>query len=457
VDAQYRLNSDDSTPQLGEQSSGVRAENRVQAWFLVIFITLLTILSLLDRNVIALFLDDIKADLQISELQASFIYGGAFAITFSLVGLPAGWAVDRLSRRKIIFAGVSFWSLSTIACGLATGFPSMLLARAGVGAGEAALVPSAHSIISDSFPPKYRTLPFAYYAMGQKGGAGAALLIGGALAALFSPHMSYQLAPHIAFRGWQIILFAIGLPGIAIAFFIFTFAEPARSDVHTVAAERPGYIGYLRFMRGHWRYFTGLHLGFVMFQSVYIGIMGATPSFFARVHGWTPAEIGFWFGAAILVGPLASLPIHGWACDQLFRRGIRDIHLLYQLVMLPLALLPLCAAYLMPGSMVSLVLLGVGMTLIAGSQAASTASLQLSVSGDLRGKAASVWILIGGLSSLIGPSSVALINQKVFANSAMIGQSLALFVCCALLLAVLLFEFARRAFLRIPRSTEGVG
>jgi MFS family permease len=435
----------------------LRAGGRVQAWLMVIFITLLTILSLLDRNVIALFLDDIRADLQISELQASFIYGGAFAITFSLMGLPIGWAVDRLSRRKIMFAGVSFWSLSTIACGLASTFPSMLLARAGVGTGEAALVPSAHSIISDSFPPNYRTLPFAIYAMGQKGGAGVALLIGGGLAALFSPHMTYQLAPHFAFQGWQIILFAIGLPGLAIAFFIFAFAEPVRSDVRTAAAERPGYVGYLSFMRRHWRYFTGLHLGFVMFQSAYIGIMGATPSFFTRVHGWSPAEIGFWFGSAILVGPLASLPFHGWACDQLFRRGLRDVHLRYQLVMLPLGLVPLCIAYLVSSSIVCLLLLGVGMTLIAGSQAATTASLQLSVSGDLRGKAASVWILIGGLASFIGPSGVALITQKVFGNSAMIGDSLALFVCFALLLAALLFEFARRDFLQIPRSFDGVG
>lgn len=449
MDAQVRLNSDECPPQVETRSS-------VQAWLMVVFITLLTILSLLDRNVIALFLDDIRNDLQISELQASFIYGGAFAITFSFMGLPLGWAVDRFSRRKIIFAGVGFWSLSTIGCGLATGFPSMLLARAGVGAGEAALVPSAHSIISDSFAAKSRTLPFALYAMGQKGGAGVALLIGGALAALFSPHISYEIAPHVVFRGWQIILFAIGLPGLAVASFIFAFREPARSDLHTAAAERPGYIGYLSFMRGRWQYFTGLHFGFVMFQSVYIAIMGATPSFFARVHGWTPAETGFWFGTVILVGPLASLPFHGWACDQLFRRGVRDIHLRYQLVMLPLALLPLCGAYLVSSPTVSLLLLGVGMTLIAGSQAATTASLQLSVTGDLRGKAASVWILIGGLSSLIGPSGVALINQKIFANSSMIGQSLALFVGCSLLLAAFLFEFARRGFLQTPRSTDGV-
>lgn len=82
----------------------------------------------------------------------------------------------------------------------------------------------------------------AFYAMGQKGGAGVALLIGGALAALFIPHMNYQLALHIVFRGWQIILFVIGLPGIGIAFLIFVFAEPSRGDVRAAAAERRGYL-----------------------------------------------------------------------------------------------------------------------------------------------------------------------------------------------------------------------
>ena len=117
--------------------------------------------------------------------------------------------------------------------------------------------------------------------------------------------------------------------------------------------------------------------------------------------------------------------------------------------MLPIGVLPLCAGYLASSGGAAIVLLTLGLALIAGSAAATTAALQLSVSSNLRGKAASIWVLSGGLASLVGPTSVALINENLFAASNTIGTSLAIFVVVSLLLAVLLYEFARREFGRI--------
>lgn len=428
------------------------ASSALQPWLLVLFITFLTILSLLDRNIISLFLDEIRNDLAISEVQASLIYGGAFAITFSLMGLPMGWAVDRISRRKVICAGVSVWSISTAACGLAPGFPSMLLARAGVGAGEAALVPSAHAIISDSFPPEKRTLPFAFYAMGQKAGAGIALLVGGFLAAIIVPHLSYELSFGVSLKGWQIILISLGLPGILIAFMIFAFPEPPRTRN---PSESTGYIPYLAYMRQNLAYFSGHHLGFIFAQSIYTGIMAWTPAYFTRVHGWSAADVGFWFGAVILVGPLVSLPAHGWICDRLLRRGVTSVHLNYQLVMLPLGVIPICGAYLISDPVGGLILLGIGMTLIAGSAAATSASLQLSIFGSMRGKAASVWMLTGALASFVGPSGIALVNEELLGSEQSIGQSMAIFITMAAVAAVLCFALARSGFRALypPRTS----
>jgi len=115
----------------------------------------------------------------------------------------------------------------------------------------------------------------------------------------------------------------------------------------------------------------------------------------------------------------------------------------------PIGVLPLCAGYLASSGGAAIVLLTLGLALIAGSAAATTAALQLSVSSNLRGKAASIWVLSGGLASLVGPTSVALINENLFAASNTIGTSLAIFVVVSLLLAVLLYEFARREFGRI--------
>ncbi|MBB6192575.1 MFS family permease [Sphingobium wenxiniae] len=419
-----------------------------RSWLMAIFIAMLTILSVMDRNIIALFLDQIRTDLAMSEVEASIIYGGAFAITFSLVGLPAGWAVDRMSRRKVMFAGVITWSLATMACGLATGFRSMLAARAAVGAGEAVLAPSAHAIISDSFPPEKRTLPFAFYSMGQKAGAAIALIAGGFLATLFAPQQMFEVVEGLQFKGWQIILFVIAAPGVFFALLIFAFAEPPRAT-GTDQARQVGYKQYFPHLKRHWRFYFGHHLGFIMAQSVYVAILAWSPAYFTRVFGWSASDVGFKLGVALVAGPLISLPLHGWVCDHLFRRGVRDVHLRYQYVMLPIGVLPLCAGYLASSGGAAIVLLTLGLALIAGSAAATTAALQLSVSSNLRGKAASIWVLSGGLASLVGPTSVALINENLFAASNTIGTSLAIFVVVSLLLAVLLYEFARREFGRI--------
>ncbi|WP_272800712.1 MFS transporter [Sphingobium sp. AntQ-1] len=415
-----------------------------QAWFMVGFLTLLSIVSLLDRNIISLFMDDIKSYLQISDFQASLIYGGVFAITFSLMGLPMGWAVDRFSRRKVMFAGVSLWSIATAACGLVWSFPTMLAARALVGAGEAALVPSTQSIISDSFPPDRRTLPLSFYAMGQSAGAGIALLVGGALAMFFIPDMNYIIAGH-SMHGWQIILVIIGLPGLVIASLVFAFAEPKRRNV-SVTERQPGYGEYLHFMRVNWRYFLGHHGGFIAAQSLITAIMGWTPTFLLRVHGWTVSEAGLWFGLAIMGGPLLGLPIHGWLVDKLYQRGIRDAHLRYQLMIIPLSAAPLVAAYLVPNAVAGLLLLGLGLMILVGSAAATAASLQLVVSGARRGKAAAMWLLVGGLATFLGPSAVALLQENLFGNELALGKSLATYMVLGAAMAVVLCQLARLGF-----------
>ncbi len=422
--------------------TGADAQSSRQAWLVVAFLTLLSIISLLDRNIISLFMDDIKSYLQISDFQASLVYGGVFAVTFSLMGLPLGWAVDRFSRRKVIFGGVSLWSLATVACGLAWNFPSILVARALVGAGEAALVPSTQSIISDSFPPERRTLPLSFYAMGQKAGAGIALVVGGALAAIFLPHVQYGLAGQ-ALMGWQIILVLIGLPGLAIACLIFAFAEPRRRH-GGAAGGNSSYRDYLRFMRANWRYFLGHHGGFIASQSMITAIMAWTPSYLLRAHGWSASHAGLWFGSVILVGPLLGLPVHGWLVDRLYQRGMRDAHLRYQLFIISLSGALLTAGYLVPNVIAGLALIGAGLTVLVGSPAATASSLQMTVAGAQRGKAAAMWLLIGGVATFAGPSGVALLQDRLFGDGAALGQSLAIYMVIAAAFALVLFEIARR-------------
>jgi MFS family permease len=121
-------------------------------WWTLAILTGLYSLSFLDRQVMSLLVNAIRADLRITDFQIGLLQGPAFALFYVSFGLLFGWIVDRLSRRPVIFVGVAIWSLAAMACGLARNFAQLFGARLGLGAGEAALTPAAYSILSDSFP-----------------------------------------------------------------------------------------------------------------------------------------------------------------------------------------------------------------------------------------------------------------------------------------------------------------
>src|SRR3546814_9845397 len=127
---------------------------RPGAWAMLAVLIGLLILSFIDRQIISLMVDPIRADLGVDDFQISLLQGAAFGIFYVLCGLPIGWLVDRFSRRWVIWAGVTIWSLCTAASGLADSYWMRLIARIGVGAGEAALPTAAYSMIPDLLPRK---------------------------------------------------------------------------------------------------------------------------------------------------------------------------------------------------------------------------------------------------------------------------------------------------------------
>jgi MFS family permease len=128
---------------------------------------------------LSLLVDPIRGDLGISDTQISLLLGTAFAVIYGIAGIPLGYLADRTSRRNLIFAGVSVWSMGTIACGFSHNFAEMFASRIVVGLGEAALSPAAISLISDYFPPSRRGTAVGFFLSGIAMGNGAAILIGG--------------------------------------------------------------------------------------------------------------------------------------------------------------------------------------------------------------------------------------------------------------------------------------
>ena len=128
------------------------------AWAIVAVLFVAYILSFIDRMIIGLLVEPMKADLGVSDTQISLLQGMAFALFYTFAGLPIGRVIDRAPRMKIVAAGVAIWSLTTAACGAASSYLQLFLLRMGVGVGEATLSPAAYSIIADSFPRHFSML-----------------------------------------------------------------------------------------------------------------------------------------------------------------------------------------------------------------------------------------------------------------------------------------------------------
>ena len=128
------------------------------AYFALAVLVLTNLFNMLDRSIVAILAQSIKADLKLGDAELGFLLGTAFAVFYSVVGIAMGRISDFVSRKKMLAMGLALWSVMTALGGTATGFMSLSAARIGVGVGEAAANPCSHSLLADTFPPRNRSL-----------------------------------------------------------------------------------------------------------------------------------------------------------------------------------------------------------------------------------------------------------------------------------------------------------
>jgi MFS family permease len=185
------------------------------------------VLNFLDRQIITILAEDIKADLGMSDAQIGFLYGTAFAVFYAVFGIPLGRLADAWSRRSLIALGLAFWSAMTALSGTARSFRELAAARIGVGVGEASASPAAFSMLADSFSPRLRATVLSIYSSGIYIGAGLGLLIGGQVVDRWNRAFPAGDAP-FGLAGWQAAYLVVGLPGVLLALWVWTLREPVR-------------------------------------------------------------------------------------------------------------------------------------------------------------------------------------------------------------------------------------
>jgi MFS family permease len=219
------------------------------------------VLNFLDRQIVTILADEIKADLGLSDAEIGFLYGTAFAVFYALFGIPLGRLADVWNRRTLISLGLGVWSLMTALSGLARSFPQLAAARVGVGVGEASASPAAYSMLSDYFPAARRATVLAIYSSGIYLGAGLSLMIGGQVVERWNTAYAAGGAP-FGLEGWQVAYLVVGLPGLLLALLVRTLREPVRgaADGLTAPPEPHPFREFFRELRAVLPPFTVLHL-----------------------------------------------------------------------------------------------------------------------------------------------------------------------------------------------------
>ncbi|MBX3447585.1 MAG: MFS transporter [Parvibaculaceae bacterium] len=427
----------------------------IYAWYVVGVLVVAYTFSFIDRQILSLLVGPIKRDLGISDTEMSLLQGFAFAVFYCIAGLPIGRLVDRHHRVNIIALGVFVWSVMTALCGTARSFWQLFIFRAGVGVGEAALSPAAYSIIADYFPPKRLGFALGVYGMGVYIGAGLALIIGAAVIALVSEGGSLDLPLVGTVYAWQITFFIVGLPGILVALWVWTLREPDRRGHVRTAVGDDGVARRVEvpvkevfeYMGRNWRTMVPLNLCYALSAMMAYGVAAWIPTLFVRTHGWSYPEAGFWYGLVIVVFGTTGVIAGGWAGDFLTGKGIRNGRMRV-CALTGLATFPFTIAYpLVDDPWIALLLLCPSTFFATFTTGAGPSALQELMPNQMRGFASAVLIFVVTIIGLgLGPTSIALATDFIYADEAMLRYSLVLVPGIVLTLAVAIGMLGLRSY-----------
>lgn len=198
------------------------------AHYVLFVLAIVYVFNFVDRNILSILAENIKADLGVTDAEIGFLYGTVFAVFYAVFGIPLARFADVWVRRSLISLGLMFWSVMTAMSGLARSFPLLATFRIGVGIGEASASPAAYSMLSDYYPTRLRSTVIAIYSSGVYIGGGIGLFLGGWILDTWGNlYPDVSQAP-MGFKGWHVAFMAVGIPGLLMALWVRTLREPKR-------------------------------------------------------------------------------------------------------------------------------------------------------------------------------------------------------------------------------------
>ena len=419
------------------------------ASYALVLLFLAYVLSFIDRQILSLLVGPIREQFGITDFEYSLLQGAAFALLYTFAGLPLGRLADRVSRKWVISGSVAFWSVATMACGVAKSFPQLFVARMAVCAGEAGLAPPAYSIITDSFRPKHFGFAMAFYKSAVKVGGALALILGGILIDFYTD-IGVITVPIIGdIQPWQATLMTVGFPGLLLAIFIGTMIEPSRKDVmETESGELSLPVRTVaNFLWQRKRTYLALFMGSSMLAMAGYGSAAWYPEFFVRTYGVSKTEAGSSYGLIILIGGSLGVMLGPAISNWLASRGHTDSYVRAIMYASIVAVFPAVAAPLMPSMQATLILLFPA-TLFGGAYlGVMAASFQPIPPNQMRGQTTAIYIFVTNIFGMaVGTSILAAFTDFLYQDDSKLHYSIATANAIFYPAAVCLFAYCLKGY-----------
>ena len=402
-----------------QATEGAGAAPRVEyppggrAWYMVGLLTIAYVVSFVDRNILGLLIDPIKADLGLSDLQIGLVLGPAFAIFYATMGLPLGYLADRRRRTWIVAAGVAVWSAATAFSGLARNFVQLFIARMSVGVGEATLSPCAMSLIADSYPEERRGKPIAVYSSAISLGSGLAALLGAGVLAWANSNEQTVLPLVGSVTAWQLAFIVVGLPGLLLSLLFLGLPEPKR--ILAGAQQAHAHLGH---MFAHVGQHAAIYLSFVSIfccMTIIAYSHGWLAVTFDRTWGWPVEKYALANGITLIILGPAAVNFAGWLSDRYTARGYKDAPLRIAVAGLLLCLPPCVVGPLLGDPWLAFGVLAFGNIGIAFISATGVTALLNIVPPRIRAQTVALYYMAISLTGLMfGPTLVGALNDWVF-------------------------------------------
>ncbi len=274
---------------------------RAMLWVLL----LVYILNFLDRQIVNILAEPIARDLRLSDSDIGLLTGMAFALFYTILGIPIARYADRPSTNRVglISVSLAIWSGMTIVCGMAQNFVQLLLARIGVGVGEAGCTPAAHSLITDAVPAEKRSSAIAFYGLGIPIGSLLGLIVGGIVNDLW---------------GWRAAFLVVGVPGLLLAVLLPLLIKEVRHGTKDAAASHPGGLTAMGALREVFGTRAFLYIAIAASITAFLGYGKGVWALilFQRSHGLSAGETGVLLGVVLGIAGVLGTWLGGYLADR---------------------------------------------------------------------------------------------------------------------------------------------